>query len=308
MSMIGGGSPISVAGGPFSGTGGFIWWTFSSVVLFCLTTLTNLVLLAESRLALPTEDRVPVLRIGFLVQFVVLILWVLTLSKASGLTTSDAAVGLLTLGSVHLIVVALFGVTEGLAGAPAASALPGPLKRWPWLQGVLGAGTSRAVRYVALQMVLFVAAGSYLWDWSASETRHLIAICGTILVYTGVPTLIVHYARREDMGPLHARGIALLLLAASMLLPDALYYMLWNSDQPFSASFGFRHLFSPARIPFNWGWIEQRGLELWPMLWACVGAVSYVALLLARPAGAPGAHTMTNLGLASGAAGDGDSD
>jgi hypothetical protein len=308
MLMIGGGYSIYVAGGPFSGTGGSIWWAFSSVVLFCLTTLTNIVLLAESRLALPTEDRVPVLRIGFLVQFVVLILWMLTLSLASGLTANDVSEALLAFGSVHLVLVALFGVTDGLAGAPPAPALPGPLKRWPWLEAVLGAGTSRAVVYVALQMVLFVAVGSYLRDWGASDTRLFIAICGIILVYTGVPTLIVHYARRGDMGPLHARGIALLLLAVSMLLPDTLYYMLWSSDQPFSAVFGWRHLFSPARIPFNWVWIEQRGLEFAPMVWAFLGAVSYVALFFARPAGAPGAHAMTNLRLGAGAARDGDSD
>jgi hypothetical protein len=302
------GYPIFGARGPFPGAGGSMWWVFSSIVLFGLTTLMNIVLLAESRLALPTEDRVPMLRIGFLVQFLVLILWVLALSTATGLTANDVADGLLVLGSVHLVLVALFGVTEGLAGAPSAAALPGLLKRWPSLQGVLGAGTSRAVVYVALHMVLFVAAGSYLWDWAASETRHLIAICGAILLFTGVPTLIVHYARRPLMGPLHARGIALLLLAASMLLPDTLYYMLWSADQPFSLSFEWRHLFSPARIPFNWSWIEQRGLEIVPLLWAVLGVLSYVALLRAKPSGAARAQPITNLGLAAGAARDGDSD
>jgi len=156
-------------------------------------------------------------------------------------------------------------------------------------------------------MVLFVAVGSYLRDWNSSETQRLIAICGAILIFSGWPTLIVPHTPRAGMGPLHARGIALLLLAASLLLPDLLYYTLWNSDQPFSTMFALRHLLSPARIPFNWGWIDYNHLQIVPLLWALFGAVSYAALFRARPAGAPRAQAMTNLGLAAGAAGDGDS-
>ena len=42
------------------------WWTFATILIGCVTTMMNIVLLAESRLALPTENRVPTLRIGFL--------------------------------------------------------------------------------------------------------------------------------------------------------------------------------------------------------------------------------------------------
>ena len=120
--------------------------------------------------------------------------------------------------------------------------------------------------------------------------------------------LIVHYAaRRVAVGPLHARGIALLLLAATMLLPDTLYYLLWTVDEPFSAAFDARHLFSPARIPFNWGWIERRHMEIVPLIWGFLGVSACLALLRARSVGLRGVRAMTNLGLAAGASGDGDS-
>lgn len=298
---------IYIGGIPYSGARVSVWWPFATVILFCLTTLMNLVLLAESRLALPTEDRVPVLRVGFLIQFLMLIAWLLILNESGSLTTGDVTGGLLFLGSAHLVLVALFGLTEGLTVTSVAAALPGPLKRWPRLLAVLGAGTASAVVYVVLQMVLFVAAGAYLTDWDPADTRLLIAICGTILLFTAVPALIVHYARRVPMGPFHARGLALVLLAATMLLPDTLYYLLWSADETFSAAFAKRHLFSPARIPFNWEWIERNDWQIAPLLWGGLGSICCVALLLARSAGSRRSRTVTNLGLVAGASGDGDS-
>jgi hypothetical protein len=281
------------------------WWTFGTILIGCVTTMMNIVLLAESRLALPTENRVPTLRIGFLLQFLVLIGWALVLAWAGGPGSSWVADGMEVLASVHLTVVAVFAVTAGLDTTnPVAQ--PAGQSRWPFLQAFLGAGPANAAAYVTVQMVLFVAVGSYLRDWDASETRRLIAICGTILFFSGVPTLIAWRWRRFGLGPLHARGIALLLLAASLLLPDMVYYM-FVADSPFTTNFAARHLFSPTRIPFNWGWIERHSWDLAPLIWAFVGAASYVALMRVGPSSAAPAPSMTQLGLAAGAAGDGDS-
>jgi hypothetical protein len=294
----------SYAAGPF-GAPFSLWWMFATIVLACATTLTNIVLLAESRLALPAEDRVPTLRIGFFAQFVVLVLWVVALRSASAVDPLSLAAAFDVLGSVHLALVAAFAVTAGLDpghGAPAAGRA-----RWARLMPFLRAGTASAAAYVAVQMVMFVAFGSYLRDWDPSETRRLITIVGAILFFSGVPTLLAHQGRRFGMGPLHARGIALLLLAASLVLPDLLYYTFSGSDRPFTATFAARHLFSPARIPFNWNWLERHGWYVAPLMWALAGAVSYVALMrVAAPASSPEPR-MTELGLAAGAAGDGDS-
>lgn len=307
MFMLFGGMGIYAAGyrGPF-GASTSQWWTVATVALACVTTMMNIVLLAESRLALPTENRVPTLRIGFLLQFLVLVGWALVLTWVSGPGSSSVSDGLEVLASVHLTAVAVFAVTAGLDVTNPVAARPAGQSRWPFLQAFLGAGPASAAGYVTVQMVLFVAVGSYLRDWDASETRRLIAICGTILFFSGVPTLIAWRWRRFGLGPLHARGIALLMLAASLLLPDMVYYMFINSDQPFSANFAARHLFSPTRIPFNWGWIQRHGWDLAPLMWAFVGAASYVALLRVGPSSPAPSPSMTQLGLAAGAAGDGD--
>lgn len=309
MFMLFGGMGIYAVGyrGPL-GASTSQWWTFATILIGCVTTMMNIVLLAESRLALPTENRVPTLRIGFLVQFLVLVGWALVLAWAwAGVPgSSSVSDGLEVLASVHLTAVALFAVTAGLDTTnPVAQ--PAGESRWPLLQAFLGASPASAAAYVTVQMVLFVAVGSYLRDWDASETRRLIAICGTILFFSGVPTLMAWRWRRFGLGPLHARGIALMMLAASLLLPDMVYYLFVTSDQPFSANFAARHLFSPTRIPFNWDWIQRHGWDLAPLIWAFVGAASYVALLRVGPASAAPAPTMTQLGLAAGAAGDGDS-
>jgi hypothetical protein len=294
-----GGSPF---GSPVS-----MWWTAGSLVLLCVTTLMNVVLLAESRLALPTEDRVPTLRAGFFAQFLVLVLWALALRWAGATNPFSLAGGFEVLGSLHLGLVAVFAVTAGLDPGRSgdAGAVPPRLRL---LGAFLRSGAGSAAAYVAVQMAIFVAVGSFLRDWDTSETRRLIAICGAILFFTGMPTLLAHGGRRFGMGPLHARGIALLLLAASLILPDLLYYTFSGTDQPFTSAFSARHLFSPARIPFNWNWIERNGWEATAMMWALVGAVSYVALLrvrVGRQETSPEPH-MTGLGLAAGAAGDGD--
>ena len=309
MFMFFGGMGIFYASGYRSGPFGPItsqWWMFATIALACVTTMMNIVLLAESRLALPTENRVPTLRTGFLVQFLVLLGWVLVLAWVSPPGSLPPANGLDVLASVHLAAVAVFAVTAGLDTTnPVAT--PAGQSRWPFLQAFLGVGPASAAAYVTIQMVLFVAVGSYLRDWDASETRRLIAICGTILFFSGVPTLIAWRWRRFGLGPLHARGIALLMLAASLLVPDMVYYMFLDSDQPLSANFAARHLLSPTRIPFNWDWIQRHSWDLAPLLWAAVGAVSYVALLRIGPSSAAPAPPMTQLGLAAGAASDGDS-
>jgi hypothetical protein len=284
------------------------WWTFATILIGCVTTMMNIVLLAESRLALPTENRVPTLRTGFLVQFLVLVGWALVLAWAWAGSPGSSSVsdGLEVFASLHLTAVAVFAVTAGL---DTTNLVPQPAgqSKWPFLQAFLGAGPASAAAYVTVQMALFVAVGSYLRDWDASETRRLIAICGTIMFFSGVPTLIAWRWRRFGLGPLHARGIALMMLAASLLLPDIVYYMFVNSDTPFTTNFAARHLFSPTRMPFNWDWIQRHSWDLAPLLWAFGGAAGYVALLRVGRSSAAPAPSMTQLGLAAGAAGDGDS-
>jgi len=60
-------------GTPFTRGAGSLLWSFASMVLVCGVTMVNLILLAENRLLLPTEDRSTALRIGFFAQFLLII-------------------------------------------------------------------------------------------------------------------------------------------------------------------------------------------------------------------------------------------
>ena len=57
------------------------WWVLAIMTTFCLATMVNLVLLAENRLSLPTENRVTPLRVGFLVQFLLIVAWTLVVHQ-----------------------------------------------------------------------------------------------------------------------------------------------------------------------------------------------------------------------------------
>ena len=98
----------------FGATGSQSWWVLAITTTVCLATMVNLVLLAENRLSLPSEDRVTALRVGFLLQFLLIAAWTLSFDGGSLAARSNAAQALGVLGGLHLAVVAMFTVTEDL--------------------------------------------------------------------------------------------------------------------------------------------------------------------------------------------------
>jgi hypothetical protein len=273
------------------------WWTFGTLVVFALMTMTNLVLLAESRLALATENRVSVLRVGFFAQFLLILAWALTGLFRGTYAKVEGLEALTFVGALHLAVVAAFAVTEGLTAQHPRVASPRWLRRWRWLEFVLGPGGNRAAVYVLLQMVMFVAAGAALGA-SVDEVRLLIAICGAICLLTGVPALFVHRFAKAGLGPIHARGLTLMLILMSLVLPDLLYYLLWRPEV-FSISFSARHLLSPVLPVFNWNEVQANQWELGPLLWAAVGAMSYLWMLRVARRDSTPAEQVTTLGIAT---------
>src|SRR4030095_3273232 len=78
--------------------------------------MTNLVLLAENRLSLAIEDRSTALRVGFFVQFLLILTCIVgpPAAKAPGYTASEAIGALGALGGIHLSVTAIFAITEDM--------------------------------------------------------------------------------------------------------------------------------------------------------------------------------------------------
>jgi hypothetical protein len=252
------------------------WWTFGTLVVFCLATMANLVLLAESRLALATQNRVSVLRAGLFVQFLLILAWTLANGVMGSTYVTQSLMTLMIVGSLHLGVVAAFAVTEGMDAPSQRVTSPEWLRHWG-LHYVFGPGGGRAALYVLLQMALFVGTGAALRA-TVNEIRLMLSICGTICLLTGVPALLVHRFSAAGLGSIHARGMVLFAILLSLILPDFLYYVLWRPEV-FALNFEVRHLFSPVLPLFNWDTVQSNGWEVMPLIWAGVGVSSYLWMM-----------------------------
>ena len=263
-----GGFTGAPASPPFS-----LWAILGPMAVGCVMTMVNLVLLAEHRLALPVSNHVAALRAGFFVQFLLLVAW----AFAPPFRSAPAGVQmewLTVTGGLHLALVALFAVTEPLTPEWQRPPRRG---RARILDAILGPGGSRGAVYVLVQMSVFLAAGWALGGVRL-ELNRLLAVCGCICLFTGVPALLVYRFRRFGLGPLHARGVALVMVFLSLVLPDVLYYTL-TQPEVFSMSFSARHLLSPVRTLFNWYQVEFESWHAAPLAWGVVGLASYVLLI-----------------------------
>ena len=253
------------------------WWTVAITTTSCLMTMTNLVLLAENRLSLPTENRVTALRIGFFAQILLISGWFLTYINEPPGRESTAIAFFGVVGGAHLAAVAMFTVTEDLIVPRRALLQMQRPSRWRWLLATFGPGGGRGAAYVLAQMAVFLAA-ALVFDPPAEGLRWLVAICAYICLFTGVPTLVVRLARPAHPASLLLRAGVLLVLSLSLLLPDLIYYVLWQPDI-LGFNYAARHLINPLRTLSNWGTIEANGWVWAPALLGLIGLTTYVLLI-----------------------------
>ena len=176
--------------------------------------MANLVLLAENRLSLPTENRVTPLRVGFLAQFLLIAAWALSFINEPASVRSNALQALGVIGGLHLALVAMFTVTEDLvAPAPRAAAHEGPVAVAPAARDVssrrrprrhLRAGADGAAPRDG------VAASTRSWP----NVRWFLAVCGYICFFTGVPAVAFRLIWPGARTPFQLRVAVLLLVPA----------------------------------------------------------------------------------------------
>ena len=260
--------------GPSSGQ---FWWTLAITTTACLMTMVNLVLLAENRLSLPTENRVTALRIGFFAQILLISGWFLTYINEPPGTESAAIVLFGVVGGAHLAAVAMFTVTEDLIVPRRARLQMQRPSRWRWLLAMFGPGGGRGAAYVLAQMAVFLAA-AVLFDPPAMRLRWLVAICAYICLFTGVPTLLFRLARPARPASLPLRAGLLLVLSLSLLLPDIIYFVLWPPDV-LELKYAARHVINPFRTLANWESVEANGWLWLPTLLGLNGLASYWLLI-----------------------------
>jgi hypothetical protein len=264
----------------FSGTTGPDAWRALAVMsVLCVVTGANLVLLAENRLSSPTGNRVTPLRVGFAVQLLVLVGLAL-LELRSSTPVRGWGIDVLTwIAGAHLAVVATFVVTES-ADVPRRTLVQ--MLRWPmWRRMALAPfypGPGRGAIYVLLQMAAVIGA-AWVLDASFEGMRRLMALCGFICLFTGVPALVRLRLAPIGARAIHARVAVLLLIPQVMLLPDVIYHLLWRPEV-LDLAFGARHLVNPFRTLINWAEVESRGWMAMPIALALTGVLSYVTLII----------------------------
>ena len=263
---FGGGISISSP----SGANG--WWAFAIFLTLGALSLVNLVLLAENRLSSPIENKATALRIGFFVQFLAIIGGFTAIAHFTSLPRAFEP--LAVLGLFHLSVVAAFTVTEDFRVSRRVVRRIQAPSRVSWLWTVLWPGGGRGAAYVLVQMGLLVLA---VWNLSLRDVGWVVAACGYICFFTGVPAVLLR-RMRPRISAFRVRVAILVLLSASLALPDVLYYVFAQPDS-FDFVYSTRHLINPLRTIANWPSVEYRSLYLMPTLVGVAGVLTYARLM-----------------------------
>jgi ABC-2 type transport system permease protein len=289
----------------YPATGRSPYWTLGVWAVFCLATMTNLVLLAENRLALAVANRVTPVRVGFFVQFVLICAATMGYAAWSAAARFDAVETLGVAAGLHLALVAMFVLTEDIR-VPQNVQARVRASRWghPAL-AIFRPGAGAGALYVATQMALLLLAARLL-DATASQYRWLLAICAYICLFSGLPALVLRTVLPRRSTSLHLRTGVLVALVLALVLPDVLHYLLWQPDV-LSLTFARRHLINPFRTITNWQMVEKNAWFAGPAVFGLTGAVSYLWVILAswrahrtdatrtEPAGAPDEQTRVDV-------------
>jgi hypothetical protein len=251
------------------------WWVLAIAMTACLATMANLVLLAENRLSLPTEDRVTRLRIGLFVQFLLIAGWVLVFVNGAPRVRVSAVEALAVVGGLHLALVAFFTVTEDLVVPRRVRLRLSEPSRWKWLLAIFRPGGGRGAAYVLVQMLLLLIV-AWLFEPAPEVWRWLLAICGYICFFVAVPTVVYRWTNPTRPAVLRLRVAILVLLAAATVLPDAAQYVIFTADT-LNLNYAQRHLISPFRTLANWRVVE--GYQ-WASIPLALGATGLFASLV----------------------------
>ncbi len=269
LAGVGGPGPIV-----FSSPGREGWWALGLFVALAGVSLENLVLLAENRLSSPVENKATAPRIGFLVQFLAIV--VLFVAAAFyGPPTTRPSEPLAVFCLLQLSIVAAFTVTESFSLSRRVHRQM-YATRWRFARALLGPGGGRGAAYVLVQMGVLLLVVAWL-KTRPDDLHWVLAACGYICFFTGVPAVVMRYVRPRSSA-FRIRVAILVFLFASAVLPDVLYYLVARPEV-FDLSFSVRHLFNPLRTIANWRSVEAGSLFVVPQILGAVGLAAYAALI-----------------------------
>ena len=271
--LAGGAGVGAVAFGAPAGREG--WWLLGIFTTLGAVSLVNLVLLAENRLSSPVENKATGPRLGFFVQFLAVILLFIGVAFY-GPPLPRPSEPMAVIGLLQLSIVAAFTVTEGFSVSRRVQRQL-QTTRWRFTRAILGPGGGRGAAYVLLQMGLLLSIVAWLKTRPA-DLNWVVAACGYITFFTGVPAAVMR-GLRPRISAFRLRVAILVLLSASMVLPDVLYYLIARPEV-FELEFASRHLFNPLRTMVNWRMVEKESLFVVPQLLGTIGLAAYAALIV----------------------------
>jgi hypothetical protein len=252
------------------------WWTLAMTTTFCLSLIVNLVLLAENRLLLPSENRSTALRLGFLAQLSLMAAWALSFIAEPGRAPSDAGQALLVCGAIHLAVVATFTVTEDLVLPRRVLLARKDRPSWRQVIAPLQPGGGNGAIYVLLQVAFLLVVG-----WVLHADRNMLqwfaVACGYVCFFTGAPVVLFRAVRPYEAASLRLRVAALVMLAGATVVPDVLAYMLWQPNG-LDLTFSVRHLLNPFRTLANYPFPSASYSALAELI-GVTGVLAYVVLI-----------------------------
>jgi hypothetical protein len=241
---------------------------------FWAVSLANFVLLAENRLSLSTEDTVTPLRTGFFVQYLLFVGWSVLFY---GMARRDPAIAFGVLGLVHVGVVAVFVLTEEMSVPRRVLQRMRVASGWRRLLTLFGPGAGRGAAYVLAQMAVVMAV---IWSLPlpANAFRLLLAACGYILFFTGVPVLVCWRFLPARSTTIVLRVAVLLFVAAVLVLPDIIHYVI-TQPEILDIAFGARHLINPFMTFEHWRVVESNGWHVVVYAIGATGLLAYVQLM-----------------------------
>ena len=254
-----------------------MWWVLASSTAVCFVSMTNLVLLAENRISLQIEDRSTALRVGFFVQFMLILVSIVgPVAGAVGYPVVSAIWALGTYGGIQLAVTAIFTTTEDLALSRRVSQkIQGSLK-WPWF-AIFRPGGGRGAAWVLTQMLFFLAGAAWLTSAEPLDLRWFVAICGYICFFTGVPTVVLRHVLKARARASYLRAGVLLFFPIVAISADVFQYF-FTPGLIFDGTFSPYHILNPFRALANWPQVESQGWYWRVIVMGLAGLVAYLEL------------------------------
>jgi hypothetical protein len=238
--------------------------------------MTNFVLLAENRLSLPIEDRSTALRIGFFVQYLLILACIVgpLVWGVAYYTGSDVVEVLVVIGGIHLAITSIFAVTEDMELSRRVFKRVQKSLRWPWF-AIFRPGGGRGAAWILAQMLITLGIGVAVG--TGQEFRWLLATCCYIVFFSGLPAVIARHMFNNSIRTAYVRASILLFFPIVAVAADIFQFFVMPS-RVLDGTFSAYHILNPFRTLTGWPRVETEGWHWGTFMMGLLGLLAYADL------------------------------